>query len=330
MTTYFLRFEHINLLYTAIIIFIITLIIRFKWHSNVRYQYALASTLKTADMHSNHPHKKIGQSIRILVLLLLTFLIGQPQLVDPLSKISVDGLDIMLVLDVSGSMQFQDYDNDQSSRLDVAKKEAIRFVNKRTNDAMGLVIFAKEAVTRCPITVDKKMLTDIINHVQLGIINADATALVTGMICAANRLKLSKATSKIMIVLTDGEPSEGDMIPEIIIKIAHELGIKIYTVGIGSEQDQLFMHPLYGVMQKPKVNADLLTHIATQSGGQFFMAHNAADMRRIYDTIDQLETTKHEVPLFSYYIELMYPVGLIILFLLIIEIILSSLVWFAL
>ena len=313
----------------AMPLLIVTFFIRARFYKSVAYRHALGDDLRKHGS-SNHLCKKIINSLRVLTLMTLIFLVADPQMVDYASQVRVDGIDIVLVLDVSGSMQFQDYDDAEKSRLDIAKEEAIRFITMRDNDAIGLVIFGQDAVSRCPITLDKNMLKNIVNELHIGIINPDGTMLVTAMVTAANRLKSSKAKSKIMIVLTDGEPSEGDMDSEVILQIARELGIKIYTVGIGSEQEQVFMHPFYGMVQRPKVNSALLTHFAQSSGGQFFMAHNAQDMRRIYDTIDKLETTKHEIPLFSRATDfLMYAAPAAFIFLCS-EIVLSTVVWFGL
>jgi len=255
---------------------------------------------------------------------------GRPQLVDSRSVVPVKGIDIVLVLDVSGSMQFQDYDDDQRSRFDVAKAEAERFIQKRVHDSLGLVLFGKDALSRCPITADKLLLQEIVRDLKLGIIDPDGTMLITGIVTAANRLKNSKAKSKIMIVLTDGEPSEGDISPSVGIDVAKKLGIKIYTVGIGSEESHVFMHPLYGLVEKPKVNKELLTKIAHETGGSYFMAHNAKDMRKIYDTIDLLEKTEHDVPIFSLYYDIVIPCVGIVLFLVLCKLILSTFIWFAL
>jgi len=368
--------------------------------------------------------------LRVLVLLLLALVIAKPQIVDSRSKVPVSGIDIVLVLDVSGSMQFRDYDDDERSRFDVAKAEAIRFIEKRDsdalglvlfgkdtvsrcpitfdkqllknvvdelnlgvidsdgtmlvtgmvtaanrlkhsqssskvmivltdgepsegdmdpsvgievakaeasrfiekriNDALGLVLFGKDTVSRCPITFDKELLQKVVEELKLGVIDADGTMLITGIVTAANRLKHSRATSKVMIVLTDGEPSEGDMDPSVGIDVAKKLGIKIYTVGIGSEQEQIFRHPLYGIMTKPKVNKELLTKIAGQTGGHYFLAHSAADMRRIYDTIDTLEKTEHEVPMFSIYYDLLMPFVAFIMAIIFFELFFSTYIWFAL
>jgi Ca-activated chloride channel family protein len=295
----------------------------------VVYRYSLGHALKKKNI-TTHIYKKFFYCLRILVLLLLAVAIARLQVVDSRSKVPVSGIDIVLVLDVSGSMQFRDYDDDERSRFDVAKVEAIRFIEKRVNDALGLVLFGKDTVSRCPITFDKQLLKEVVDELKLGVIDSDGTMLITGIVTAANRLKHSQSASKIMIVLTDGEPSEGDMDPSVGIDVAKKLGIKIYTVGIGSEQEQVFMHPMYGIVAKPKVNKELLTKIATSTGGHYFLARNAADMRHIYDTIDALEKTEHEVPMFSLYYDLLLPFVAVIMGLLFCELVFSTYVWFAL
>jgi Ca-activated chloride channel family protein len=311
-------------------VIIIIIMLRKKLYKTPLYRYSLVTTLKQNNALVSHPHRIIIYSIRLLTLCVLAIVISKLQLVDSRSKVPVQGIDIVLVLDVSGSMQFQDYADDSRSRFDVAKAEAIHFIEKRDHDALGLVLFGKDTLSRCPITSDKQLLKQVVEELKLGVIDSDGTMLITGMVTAANRLKHSYSQSKVMIVLTDGEPSEGDMDPSIGIDIAKKLGIKIYTVGIGSEEEVVFMHPLYGLVAKPKVNKKLLTKIARETGGQYFMAHSAADMRRIYDTIDSLEKTEHEVPLFSVYYDMINPFVIIILALLFIELLLSTFVWFAL
>jgi len=263
------------------------------------------------------------------VLFLLALLVAKPQLVDSRSNIMVDGIDIMLVLDASGSMQYQDYSDDERSRFEVAQEEAIRFSKKRTNDAIGLVIFGKDALSRCPLTLDKKIITDMVSGLKLGDIDPDGTMLATAVVTAVNRLKHSSAKSKIMILLTDGEPSPGDMNFSAAIEIAKKFNIKVYAIGIGTDQEGYVMHPFYGMIPKPKVNSALLQQIARETGGVFFMAQDEHDMRHVYDTIDQLERTKHEAPLYSRYIDLVIPVLLLCIGLLFLEQLLLSFVWFS-
>lgn len=326
---YFLRLEQPWLTVAACVVAGIALCVRRYWYKPTHYRYSLSSTLAHAGQASHHPYQTIFYLIRLLILAVLAFLVGKPQLVDSRSNMLVEGIDIMLVLDASGSMQHQDYSDDQRSRFEVAKEEAVRFIKKRTNDAMGLVIFGKDAVSRCPLTLDKRVLTDMVTSMKIGDIDPDGTMLATAMVTAINRLKNSKATSKVMILLTDGEPSPGDMNPDAACAIAKKLNIKVYTVGIGSERDELMMHPLYGPVMKPKVNAPLLQKIARETGGQSFMAHNAQDMRAIYDTIDQLEKTEHETALYSRYFDIFVPFALGVLCIAFLQVFFSSLVWFS-
>ncbi len=306
------------------------MIIRNYFYKQIVYRHALGNAIKKNCASRSHIHKKVLYCLRALTLVLLALIIAKLQIVDSRSKVPVQGIDIVLVLDVSGSMQFKDYDDDHRSRFDVAKEEAIRFIEKRHHDALGLVLFGKDAVSRCPITFDKQMLKDVVEELKLGVINPDGTMLITSMVTAANRLKHSQSKSKVMILLTDGEPSEGDMDPGVGIEVAKKLGIKIYTVGIGSDQERVFMHPLYGMVAHPKVNKELLTKIAHDTGGHYFLARNARDMRSIYEQIDALEKTDHEVPIFSVYYDILVPFVALIMGLIFFELFLSTYIWFAL
>lgn len=324
---YFLRFANLTILYWLIPALLAIIILK-RWMPHAFYEYPLVSLL--SKLKKTHPptHKRMFAFIRVIVLALLVFLIAKPQLVDNRSNVIVDGIDIMLVLDVSGSMQFQDYADDHRSRIEVAKDEALRFVNKRTNDAIGLVIFGKDALSRVPLTLDKKIINTIISSLEIGIIDPDGTVLSTAIITAANRLKNSKAESRIMILLTDGAPSENDTDPNLAIVLAKKMGIKIYTVGIGSDEEQFMVHPLYGLIPKPKINRALLTQIAHETGGKFFLARNSKDMRAIYDTIDSLEKTTHETSLFNKYYDIFIPFVWGVIILLFTELLLSTTIWF--
>lgn len=327
---YFLRFAYPAALYILIPIVLLLLFIRARLHKATIYRYTLTSQLKKNNIAARHPYKIIFFILRSLVLLILAFLIAKPQLVDSHSKVKVQGIDIILAIDVSGSMQIQDDKHDPRPRVEIAKAEAIRFIDKRTNDAIGLVIFGQDAVSRCPLTLDKLILKDIVHDLQIGVIDPQGTVLSTALITAINRLKNSTSKSKVIILLTDGEPSENDIQPHIAIEAAKKMGIKVYTIGIGSDKEVRMMHPLYGAVMMPKVNADLLTMIAQQTGGKFFMARNAKDMRTIYDTIDSLEKTEVEAPVFSNYWDIFIPFVWIAFCMLILEILLSSFVWFSL
>lgn len=302
----------------------------FVFRRRVMYSHTRVAECQNIGLQSTHPHKKIIYCLRFLSLITLALLVGKPQLVDQRSSIRVEGIDIVLVLDVSGSMEFRDYSDDNRTRLEVARAEAKHFIAKRDNDAIGLVVFGNDAVSRAPLTVDKKILKTMIDTLKIGLIDPSGTCLFTGILTAANRLKNSKARSKVMILLTDGEPSKGDADPVTTLDIVKKIGIKIYTIGIGSEEEQYIVHPWYGTILKPRINKELLTMIARETGGQFFNAKNAVDMRSVYNVIDQLEKTEYETNLFSCYYDLFVLLGWCVLFFLMIEVVLSSLVWFRL
>lgn len=322
-----LRFAHHWALLILIPFIIIVAFIRWKWRTGSRYRYTLTQTLKDRGATTRHPYRTILSCLRFITLLLLIILIAKPRWVDSRSKITVEGIDIVLVLDVSGSMDYPHDEHDERSRLLVAKEEAIRFVEKRQNDAIGLVIFGKDALSRCPLTVDKPILKNIIHETNIGLLNAEGTVLARAIITAANRLRHSHTKSKIMIVLTDGEPTEDDVAPQVAIDIAKELGIKIYTIGIGAE---LLISDHFGhTYRMAGVNTPLLQNIARETGGQYFEAKRSDEMRKIYDTIDALEKTKIESPIFTQYHDWFMPLLWLACGLIVIEIIASSLVWFS-
>lgn len=315
--------------YAAVLFFLLTLLVAlFVWwrRKEVVYRYSLASAIKKSGAASHHPYKKIYTFFRLLTLLVLAVLCGKPQLVDPHSKVDMEGIDIMLVLDVSGSMQSNDFEG--KTRIDVAKEEALRFVTKRDNDPIGVVIFGKHALSRCPLTLDKAMLASILRNIELGVIDADGTALSRAVVTAVNRLRHSDATTKIMILLTDGEPSVGDLSPDVALEAAKRYGIKIYTIGIGSEKPLYYMHHLYGLAAIPGVNKQLLDKFAQETGGRAFLAKDPQDMRSIYDMIDKLEKTKRETDIYSTHHDIFIPFIIFLVCLLMLELVLTTFIWF--
>lgn len=296
----------------------------------VYYSYSLASMIKARGFASNHKHKQIIFSINLVILLMLAIVSARPQWGDMRTKTHMDGVDIVIALDVSGSMQVVDERKDNRSRIDIAKDEALHFINKRHNDAIGLVLFAQDALSRCPVTHDKKIVREIVEGVQIGLLDPNGTHLAMGLVTAANRLKSSKAASKIIILLTDGAPSEGDFDPQIAIDVAKQLGIKVYTIGIGGDNPVQIMTPLGSYGMYMPVNKELLQKIAQQTGAKFFRADNAKDMRAVYDAIDTLEKSSYEVEHFTTYYDLYASLGWIAFMLILLRLILSTLVWFAL
>jgi Ca-activated chloride channel homolog len=303
---YFFRFANPKIFYIFIPIFILVIFFRFKFYKSAFYFYPLAGFLKKNKFSRSTIHKKVFFILRSLVLLILMFLVARPQWVDANSKIKVEGVDIVLALDVSGSMQVFDDVKDQRSRIEVVKDEAIRFIEKRTNDPIGIVIFAKDAIARCPLTLDKNILKEIVQSLYLGVIDERATSLGTGLASAVNRLRKTKSKSKVIILLTDGLPtSETEQITwQMALAMAKKFGIKIYTVGIGNK-DGGYVQTQFGAIMQAGVPLDmkLLTKIAQESGGKAFRAESPKDMRMIYNTIDKLEKTKIETNVFHNYYE---------------------------
>jgi len=325
------RFAYPKTFYFSIPLLFIMVFYRFWFRKPVTYKYSLAGYLSKQGFGKRYWKNFILWFMRVLSFFLLAFLIARPQLVDVTSKINVEGIDIFLVLDLSGSMELFDDVKDRRPRVQVAKEEALRFINKRENDQLGLVIFGREAVSRCPLTLDKNVLTDVIKELEIGVVDPRGTVISTAIITAANRLKHSKSKNKVMILLTDGEPSEEDLDIKFAIDIAKKLGIKIYTVGIGGEEGGLVEHPFYGATRaSAPVNMDLLRKIAKETGGKFFEAKKPQDMRMIYDTIDKLEKTKIEANVFTNYQDIFMPFLWLVLVLLFVEFIFYSFLWFSL
>lgn len=292
------------------------------------YFYPLASVVQDVAGHSRLS-EMILSVIHWSIVTLMLIALARPQWVDVTSHINVEGIDIMMVLDVSGSMQFFDDIKDRRPRVEVAKREAINFIEKRVDDQIGLVLFAHDAVVRCPLTNDTKLLTSIINDIELGVINADGTVLSRAIVMGAQRLKKSTAQSKIMILLTDGEPTPGlDIHPKDAVTIAQKLGIKLYTIGIGSDEGGFYEDPLFGTRRMNfRINKQLLNALAESTGGKFFEARKPDDLKRIYQTIDQLEKTEHEADVYTQYDD-MFPSFLWIIFgLMMLLIVLKNVIW---
>lgn len=327
---YFFRFAHPWIALCLLGLVFIGALIKLFWYKPIRFRYSLAGTISKTHHMPGKAFKIIPFFLRFSLLALLALLIARPQWINSNSKVHVEGVDIMVVLDASGSMQCFDDVEDQRSRFEVAKKEAIRFVEKRQNDPIGLVLFGKDAISRCPLTLDKNILKEIVGNLQLGDINPDGTVLSIALSMAVKRLKDSLAKSKIIILLTDGEPTPGlDIEPQVAVDLAKKLGIKIYTIGIGGQHGGLWKDPLFGVRQMGfRLNTQLLQAIAQQTGGQFFLATKPDDMKRIYDTIDALETTQYEAPIFTNILDLIIPCAFGAFALLFLELFMTSFVWF--
>ncbi len=321
-------FAYPAVLYLGIPIILLISFYRFYFYKNSFYKFNFVKQIAQYSGSNKFFYKIIPYLLRFFVLFLLLIAIARPQKPDSKTVTKVDGIDIMMVLDVSGSMQCFDDLKDRRSRFEVAKSEAIKFINKRTNDSIGLVIFAKDVVTRCPLTFDKKLLTGIVSDLQLGQIDHTDTMLGKSLVTALSRLEHAKSKSKIVILLTDGEPSQGDVSALVPIEMAKKLGIKIYTIGVGSDAGGYIQHPYFGISQcNVKVNTDLLQIIADKTGGKFFFAKSPEDVEKIYEIIDRLEKSEIEAPIFTRFKDYFWPLLLLGFIFLFLEIFSTTTVW---
>jgi Ca-activated chloride channel homolog len=321
------RFEQPWVLYITLSYVLCVLVYRYFFYKPLTYTHSLGDFI-TAQAQSGKFIIQLYNALRFLILLSLALLTARPQWSSDRYVVAVDGIDIVVALDVSGSMDTKDFADDERSRFEVARTEAMRFVEKRSNDAIGMVLFGADALSRCPLTVDKTMLIAMLEELKLGIVPADGTVIGKGMLTAANRLKNSQGKSKVLILLTDGTPTpEYDIDIAKVLTIIKTLGIRVYTIGIGSEKQGYLFHPLYGYVPAPSVNKDLLTHIARETGGQYFLVTNASDMRRIYDEIDTLETVRYEAPIYRQWYDVYLPIVIFLLFLLACISLVFSVMW---
>ena len=236
--------------------------------------------------------------MRILALSALIIALARPRTVDISSQTkTTKGIDIVLAIDVSSSMLAKDL---KPNRMEALKEVASQFIESRPNDRIGLVLYAGESYTKVPVTSDKAVVIDGLKGIKFDNVLQDGTAIGTGLATAINRLKDSKAKSKVIILLTDGVNNSGTIEPETASDIAKEYGIKVYTIGLGS--NGMAMYP-YSIapngdfifrMMKVEIDEQLMKNIAKNTGGKYFRANSNAKLQTIYDEINKLETTEIE------------------------------------
>lgn len=242
--------------------------------------------------------------LRLVALTMLVLVIARPQTTDNWQNTEIEGIDIMLAVDVSTSMLAQDL---KPNRIEAAKEVAAEFINGRPNDNIGLTIFAGESFTQCPLTIDHAVLLNLFRDIdcsiaQRGMID-DGTAIGMGIANAVSRLKDSKAKSKVVILLTDGSNNRGDISPLTAAEIAKSFGVRVYTIGVGTNGTAPYpVQTQMGVQyinQPVEIDESTLTQIATTSGGNYFRATSNDKLRQVYAEIDKLEKTKLNVKEFS-------------------------------
>ena len=265
--------------------------------------------------------------LRTLTMVMIICVLARPQTHTSWGNKTVEGIDIMLAMDVSTSMLAEDL---KPNRIEAAKNVAGEFIAGRPNDNIGLAIFAGEAFTQCPMTTDHQSLLNLLHNVRTDIaargLIQDGTAIGMGLANAVSRLKDSKTKSKIVILLTDGSNNSGDLSPLTSAQIAKSLGIRVYTIAVGTNGVAPYPMIVGGSTQYINMRADVdtktLNQIAAQTDGNFYRATNTAELKKIYKDIDKLEKTKLDVKKFSKHFEAFQPFALIAVLSLLLEILL--------
>lgn len=322
--------EFANKEYLLLLLLIIPYII---WY--VMYRKKTEPTLRMSDTFAFRyapkswkvklmPHSML---LRLLVFVMIVMVLARPQTRNSWDSKTVEGIDIMLAMDVSTSMLAEDL---RPNRIEAAKQVASEFIIGRPNDNIGLAIFAGESFTQCPMTTDHASLLNLLQNVRTDIaargLIEDGTAIGMGLANAVSRLKDSKAKSKVVILLTDGSNNRGDISPSTAAEIAKSLGIRVYTIGVGTNKVAPYPMPVAGGVQYVNVPVEIdtktLSEIASITEGDFYRATNTNELRKIYKEIDQLEKSKLNVKTFSKRYEAYQPFALVAVLALLLEILL--------
>lgn len=269
--------------------------------------------------------------LRCMAFAAVVCVLARPQTSKSWDNRTAEGIDIMLAMDVSTSMLAEDL---SPNRIEAAKKVATKFISGRPDDNIGLTIFAGEAFTQCPMTLDHKSLLNLLQNVRTDIASrgliSDGTAIGMGLANAISRLKESHAKSKVVILLTDGSNNMGELSPMTSAEIARSFGIRVYTIGVGTNKVARYPMPVAGGVQYVNIPVEIdtktLSQIAATTGGHFYRATNNRELGQIYDDIDKLEKSKMNVKTFSKRYEAYQPFALAAGLCLLLEIILRALI----
>jgi Ca-activated chloride channel family protein len=280
----------------------------------------VSSSKRFADLSSlKNLLRHIPFVLRMLCLLFFIIALARPHIKNERQEFQGEGVDIVLCIDISGSMMAQDF---TPNRIEAAKKVAEDFVNSRTDDRIGVVIFSGESFTQCPLTTDRDVLMSSIDGIHTGLLD-DGTAIGEGLATGVDRLRNSKTKSKVIILLTDGINNGGLIDPITARDIAKTFGIKVYTIGVGTEGVAPFpVNTPEGVMmeqQKVEIDEDLLKDIAAETGGKYYRATNNAVLSNIYKDINGLEKSKIQSTTYTSYNEKYFPFVMIALACLLLE-----------
>ncbi len=261
--------------------------------------------------------------LRLLALTMIIIAISRPRSSEQMEKVDTEGIDIVLAMDVSTSMLARDFAPD---RISAAKDIAIEFISQRPSDRMGIVVFAGESFTQCPLTTDRATLINLMKEVNTDLLE-DGTAIGNGLATAVARMKDSDAKSRVVILLTDGVNNRGEIAPETAAEIAKTYGVRVYTIGVGANGTAPYpvMTPWGTQLQNVKVEIDesLLSRIAETTGGKYFRATDNTKLAEIYSEINRMEKAKTTIDSFPVYKELFGTYALVALAALLLEFLLK-------
>lgn len=260
--------------------------------------------------------------LRIIAFTALIVALARPQSSNVTESIDSEGIDIVLSIDVSGSMLAEDL---RPNRIEAAKKVAIDFVGQRPTDRIGLVVFAGESFTQCPITIDHNVLKEQISNIKSGVL-VDGTAIGMGLATGVDRLRNATGKSRVLILLTDGVNNTGLIDPSTALEIAKAYKVRIYTIGVGTQGNAAYPVQTPMGMQKQmmpvQIDEPLMRKIAGETGGKYFRATNNKSLAAIYTEINQLEKTRIDISTYKHYAELFFPFALIAIVCLVLEMVL--------
>jgi Ca-activated chloride channel homolog len=262
--------------------------------------------------------------LRTIVVTLLIIILARPQATNKFQNTSTEGIDIVLALDISGSMLARDFKPD---RLEASKNVATEFISGRPFDRMGLVVFSGESFTQCPLTTDHAVLINLMREIQSGMIE-DGTAIGNGLATAVTRLKDSQAKSKVIILLTDGVNNRGEIAPETAAGIAKTYGIRVYTIGVGTQGMAPYpVNTPFGIQYQNmpvEIDEGILREISSTTGGKYFRATDNNKLVQVYNEIDKLEKSKIDVRQFTRKEEKYLSLAIVAFFLLVSEILVRN------
>ena len=321
----YLDFKHISFAHPQFFYLLLLLPLLLFWQIRIQKRNQSTFILSSLGSLSNLPVSPKTKLLillplfRILSFILLVIALARPQSSNVNESINSEGLDIVMSIDISGSMLAEDF---RPNRIEAAKKVAMEFIEDRPTDRMGLVIFSGESFTQCPLTTDQNVLKEQLSNIRSGLLE-DGTAIGMGLATAVERLRDSKSKTKIIILLTDGVNNAGLIDPITALEIAKAYKIRVYTLGVGSMGTAPYpMKDQFGntTMQQMPVQIDepLMRKISTETGGKYFRATDNHSLSKIYKEIDRLEKTKIEINSYKRYAELFWPyamLGLLFLFL---------------